>query len=171
MSEIITTDNENIIKRIEQQKKEIINQLTKHPNIKRACSKSGIQSTATFYKWCKDDETFKEESYWARQSTIADRLDAIEDSAFKMAVGSEEEGIKPNIIACFGQAKAYSNQSDLRTWSDAPPEPKQEQQDKALPLDATSDKLRNLMQIFVDTLPEAKPIEPASIQTQEKSQE
>lgn len=153
--EIIPTDNETIIKRIEQQKKAVIEQLHINPNVKTACTKSGVQSTSTFYKWCKEDLIFKDEAYWARQSTIADRLDAIEDSIYTQAVGVKDKDgnytIKPNFIAGFGQAKAYGNQSDLRQWSDAPPPLVIESNDDKdkLPLDTSSSAVQDLMKQFV----------------------
>lgn len=153
-NEIIPTDNETIIKRIEQQKKAVIEQLHINPNVKTACTKSGVQSTSTFYKWCKEDLIFKDEAYWARQSTIADRLDAIEDSIYTQAVGVKDKDgnytIKPNFIAGFGQAKAYGNQSELRQWSDAPPPPEPVKQlEENKPLDTSSSAVQDLMRQFV----------------------
>ena len=169
MSETTTQDNDLITSRTLHHKNKILEGISKFGgNITRACKLAGV-STRTYYNYIEQDPDFKTEALTATQEAKESRLDEIQDSLYQQAVDPD----KPSIIAGIFLAKCLgrTSQDPSRQFNDTPLQEIAEPETKALPLDATSDKLRNLMQIFVDTLPEAKPIEPASIQTQEKSQE
>jgi len=157
-------------------KEAMLKALEKVNSVTAAAKAVGI-GTKTHYRYMKQDPEYALVINEQMESLREQRIDQLEEGIMNQALGVwDNDNNKwtqaPNPISQIFALKALTRQSQHRTWSDAPPEPKQEQQDKALPLDATSgDKLRELMKVFVDTLPEAKPIEPTTIQTQENTKE